>query len=197
MYLMLAVLAILQARGGGGGGGGAAAGGAANAIQLIIQLVVAVLQIAGMWKAFDKAGKPGWAAIIPCYNVIVLCEVAGKEWWWFFIYICVPIVGPLLVNISVAEKFGQGAGFGVGLTCLPFIFYPILGFGSSVYEGGRRRRRREYEEEEEEDEDRPRRRRPRDEEEEDEDRPRRRPRDEDDEDDEDDRRIRRRPRDDD
>ena len=161
MYLML-LLAILQARGGGGGGGGAAVG-AANAIQLIVQLVVVVLQIAGMWKVFEKAGQPGWAAIVPCYNIIVLCQVAGKEWWWFFIVVCVPIVGQLLVNLALAEKFDQGAGFGIGLTCLPFVFFPILGFGSSVYEGGRRRRRDRDEEDEDEDEDdRPRRRRPRD-----------------------------------
>src|SRR5262245_55140379 len=110
MYLMLIVWAILQARGGGGGGGGADGGGAAvQAVQGIVQIILLVLQIAGMWKVFEKAGQPGWAAIVPCYNIIVLCQVAGKEWWWFFIYVCVPLVGPLLVNIAVAEKFGQGA----------------------------------------------------------------------------------------
>jgi hypothetical protein len=168
---------------------------------LLLELAVIVLCLAGMWKTFVKAGQPGWAAIIPIYNVIVLCQVAGKEWWWVFIYICVPIVGALLVNIAVAEKFGQGAGFGIGLTCCGFIFWPILGFGSSQYEGGRRGRRRSRDDDDDEDDDdRPRRRARDEEEDEDEDdRPRRRrPRDEDDEDDdEDDRRVRRRPRDDD
>jgi hypothetical protein len=155
----------------------------------------------GMWKVFEKAGKPGWAAIVPLYNIWVLVEIAEKPSSWFFLILCVPcanIVFQILLYIEIANKFGQGAGFGVGLAFLPMIFWPILGFGSAEYEGGSRRRRRRREEEEDEDEDdRPRRRRPRDEEDEDEDRPRRRPRDDDDDDDEDDRRVKRRPRDDD
>jgi hypothetical protein len=39
------------------------------------------------------------------------------------------------VAIALAEKFGKGAGFGIGLAFLPFIFYPILGFGSATYVG--------------------------------------------------------------
>ncbi|NBV24929.1 MAG: signal peptidase I [Proteobacteria bacterium] len=96
-----------------------------------------VLIIGGVWKVFTKAGKPGWAAIIPVYNLIVLLEIGGKPLWWivlFFIPI-VQIVMFILVGIAVAEKFGKGAGFGVGLALLGFIFYPILGFGDATYQG--------------------------------------------------------------
>jgi hypothetical protein len=111
-------------------GGGAVIG--------IIYLAVIVLAIAGMWKTFSKAGKPGWAAIIPIYNLIVLLEVAGKPLWWIILFFIpvVNLIAMILVGIGVAENFGKSAGFGVGLALLSFIFYPILGFGSAQYQGG-------------------------------------------------------------
>ena len=38
---------------------------------ILLSLVLNVLMIAGQWAVFDKAGQPGWAAIIPIYNLIV------------------------------------------------------------------------------------------------------------------------------
>src|SRR5476651_1733903 len=92
-----------------------------------------VICVAGIWKVFVKAGKPGWAAIIPIYNVIVLLEIAGKPIWWILLLL-IPLVNlviAILVSIEVAKKFGKGTGFGVGLALLGFIFYPILGFGDA------------------------------------------------------------------
>jgi hypothetical protein len=40
----------------------------------------------------------------------------------------------IIVSIDVAKGFGKDVGFGIGLAFLPFIFYPILGFGSSQYQ---------------------------------------------------------------
>jgi hypothetical protein len=230
--LGLLLLTLLQVRQPGGfnppPGGGGAGIGAIQVVIWIIELGVLILTFAGMWKAFEKAGQPGWAAIIPIYNSIVMAQIADKPMWWGIMAACVPCVGLVfffLIAIGIAEKFGQGAGFGVGLALLGPIFWPILGFGSSEYEGGRRKRRRRRYEDEDEDEDedeeeyeRPRRRRPRDEDEdEEEERPRRpskparardededepprrkpRPRARDEDDDEPERRIKRRPRDDD
>lgn len=36
---------------------------------------------------------------------------------------------------SVADAFGQGIGFTIGLWFLGFIFFPLLGFGDYAYEG--------------------------------------------------------------
>jgi hypothetical protein len=145
------------------GGGGGPEEALATMIQLVIQLLIAIPTIAGMWGVFAKAGKPGWAAIIPIYNIIVLLEIADKPVWWFILFCCpiVNIVIQLLVFMEVSQKFGQGAGFGIGLLCLPFVFWPILGFGSAEYMGGSsgRRRRREYDEGDEDEDDAPRRRR--------------------------------------
>ncbi|MCC6123524.1 MAG: signal peptidase I [Pirellulales bacterium] len=103
---------------------------------LIIWLLVMVLVIAGFWKTFTKAGKPGWGAIIPIYNVILLLEIAGRPIWWI-ILLFIPIVNlvvSIIVAIDVAKNFGKGTGFGLGLAFLGFIFYPILGFGDARYQ---------------------------------------------------------------
>ena len=97
----------------------------------LIELLIVIVAIAGLWKTFEKAGKPGWAAIIPIYNLIVMLEIAGKPLWWIVLFL-IPIanlVVAILVSIAIAEKFGKSAGFGVGLAFLSFVFYPILGFG--------------------------------------------------------------------
>jgi hypothetical protein len=106
---------------------------------LVIELAVIVAIIAGIWKVFAKAGKPGWAAIVPIYNVIVLLEIAGKPLWWIILFFIpfVNIIMAILVGIAVAKNFGKSDAFGVGLGLLGFIFYPILGFGDAQYQGAK------------------------------------------------------------
>lgn len=102
-----------------------------------VEIAVFVLLIAGMWRVFQKAGKPGWAAIIPIYNIIVLLQITGKPIWWLVLYFIpfVNVVVLVLVCIALARRFGKGVGFAIGLALLPFIFYPILGFGDATYGG--------------------------------------------------------------
>jgi hypothetical protein len=106
-------------------------------VYVIVVLAVAVFMLAAMWRVFSKAGQPGWAIFIPIYNAIVLLRVAGKPWWWLFLYLIpiVDIVVAIMVYAGVATNFGKGAGFTLGLIFLPYIFYPILGFGGAVYQG--------------------------------------------------------------
>ena len=109
-----------------------------GALFTIIYLAVLVFVLAGMWKAFVKAGKPGWACIIPVYNLIVALEIAEKPIWWIVLLLFVPIANIVvlfMVHIAIAEHFGKGGGFGVGLVFLPFIFWPILGYGPATYAG--------------------------------------------------------------
>ena len=102
----------------------------------VCYFAIIILWIAGMWKTFSKAGQPGWAAIIPIYQLIVLCQVAGRPIWWFLLLlICFPIFY-IIICIDIAKRFGKGGGFAVGLIFLPFIFFPMLGFGSAQYQGG-------------------------------------------------------------
>jgi len=108
-----------------------------GALFSLIVLAVMVFLIAAFWKVFTKAGQPGWAAIIPIYNAIVWLRIAGRPGWWI-ILILIPIVGfviAIMVSVDLARKFGKGAGFGLGLVFLGFIFYPILAWGSAQYSG--------------------------------------------------------------
>lgn len=111
---------------------------AAMLIPVILVLAVVVVMIISWWKIFTKAGQPGWAAIVPVYNVIVMTKVANKPVWWAILILLVPIANiifVLLLFIEIAKAFGQGAGFGVGMFFLGIIFVPILGFGSAKYIG--------------------------------------------------------------
>ena len=102
-----------------------------------IGLAIIVLALVGMWKVFVKAGKPGWAAIIPIYNIIVLLQITGKPIWWIILMI-IPVVGfiiAIIVMIALAKSFGKGVGYGIGLAILGFIFIPMLGFDDSKYLG--------------------------------------------------------------
>lgn len=98
---------------------------------------IALLIVASMWKMFDKAGKPGWASVIPIYNVIVMLEMVGRPLWWIVLF-CLPFVNfiaALLLALDLARSFGKETGFAIGMIFLPFIFYPMLGFGDAQYQG--------------------------------------------------------------
>ena len=104
-------------------------------ILILIYLAVIVFLIAAQWKIYVKAGKPGWACIIPIYSAIVMLEIIKKPIWWLFMFF-IPLVNIYFAIVSVNElskAFGKDTGFTVGLIFLPFIFYPILGFGDAKY----------------------------------------------------------------
>lgn len=104
-------------------------------VGIIIYVAIIVFMIASAWKVYAKAGKPGWAALVPVYNIIVTLQIIGKPMWWILLLL-LPIanfIGLILISLEMAKVFGKGAGFGVGLILLPFIFYPILAFSDAQY----------------------------------------------------------------
>ena len=105
-------------------------------IELFATLALTVLIFAGFWKTFEKAGEPGWASIIPIYNLYVLVRISGNAWWWFVLFFIpvINLVATLKISIDVAKKFNRGILFGLGLTFISFIFYPLLGFGDYQYQ---------------------------------------------------------------
>ena len=108
-----------------------------GAIISLLYLVMIVAAIAGMWKVFEKAGQPGWASIVPIYNLVVLLQIVNKPIWWIVLLLIplINIVILIMVSIALAEKFGKGGGFAVGMVFLPFVFYPMLGFGDERFQG--------------------------------------------------------------
>lgn len=104
----------------------------------ICGLIFVVLLIVGMWRLFVKAGKPGWAAIIPIYDIYVMLQIVGRPGWWLILLLIpfVNIVIALLVSIDLAKSFGKSAAWGVVLLFfLNAIGYLILGFGDAKYQG--------------------------------------------------------------
>ncbi len=113
-----------------------AAEAAGGGLIVIIYLAFLAITFAGMWVTFEKANQPGWGSIIPIYNIILLLKVAGKPLWWLILMFIplVSLIPAIIVPFAIARNFRKGSGFGAGLLFLPFIFYPILGFGSAEYD---------------------------------------------------------------
>ena len=108
----------------------------------VFALVVAVFMIVVQWRIFEKAGQPGWAALIPIYNTIVMLKAAKLSPWLIFVFLLaiIPIVGIIIVGIfsifitiKLGTAFNRGVGFIIGMLFLPIIFYPILAFDNSKW----------------------------------------------------------------
>jgi len=103
----------------------------------VFYIAIIVFYIICMWKIFVKAGKPGWASIIPIYSSLVQLEILGRPWWWLLL-LFVPLVNiviSIMIIFDMAKVFGKDTGFGFGLLFLSFIFIPILAFGDAQYLG--------------------------------------------------------------
>lgn len=100
-----------------------------------VYMVVMVVMVASCWKIFTKAGKPGWASIVPIYNLIVILEIVGRPVWWIVLML-IPFVNfivGIVIALDLARKFGKSTAFGIGLALLGPIFLPMLAFGSATY----------------------------------------------------------------
>ena len=118
-------------------GGLAALIAAFGIVGILIALAVVVFYLAAYWRIFSKAGKPGWACIIPIYNIIVLLQVVGRPVWWIVLFL-IPLVNIVILFVvlhDLSKSFGHDIGFTLGLFFLGFIFIPVLAFGSSRYIG--------------------------------------------------------------
>ncbi len=178
MLLSLVGLGIVFAQRGGGGSdaaGGALGLGMVCFCYLFAFLVLGLPQIIGIWKAFEKAGEPGWASLIPIYNMMVMAKIGGRpEVHGLLVLIpCIGWIFGIMILMDFAKAYGKDPIYGLGLAFLGIIFWPMLGFGSAQYVGvgggredvTRPRRRGRDDEDDYEDEPRPRRRRVEDEDE--------------------------------
>ncbi|MDX9868782.1 MAG: DUF5684 domain-containing protein [Kiritimatiellia bacterium] len=104
---------------------------------VMFALALGLLMLVSMWRVFTKAGQPGWAILIPIYNTYVMLKIAGKPGWWLLLML-VPVVNlivTILMLAGIAQNFGKGGGYVLGLIFLPFLFYPMLAFGDAQYCG--------------------------------------------------------------
>lgn len=115
---------------------------AAGAVVLVIMFLIQVLMIVSYWVIFEKAKQPGWAILIPIYNIIIMLRLGSLHWAFVFLIFAgiIPIIGFLAVFVffgiimplRIAKNFGQTGGFAVGLILLPVVFYPILAFKKDI-----------------------------------------------------------------
>jgi hypothetical protein len=111
--------------------------GSVSPVYLLCSLLIFIVAIAAVWRVFTKAGRPGWLAIIPLVNTVVLLQIAGKPWWWIILLI-IPLLNLIIliiVMLDLARAFGKSTLFGIGLIILAPIFFLILGFDDSKYQG--------------------------------------------------------------
>lgn len=104
----------------------------------IIGLIITIIAVVVMWKTFAKTGQPGWAAIVPIYNLYVMTQIGGRPGWWTVLLLIpgVNVVVLAILSIDIAKSFGKDAVFGiVGLWLFGIIGYAILGFGNAQYRG--------------------------------------------------------------
>lgn len=101
----------------------------------LICLAIAVIGVAGQWRTFEKAGQPGWACIIPIYNVYIMTKIGGKPGIWTLWCLLLPIVFFVWVLNMISKSFGKDEAFTVGLFFFGVVFWPILGFGDAQYQG--------------------------------------------------------------
>jgi len=114
---------------------GNSGGGIAGAIGGIIYLAIIIFFIIVWWKIFVKAGKPGWAAIIPIYNIIVFLQIVGKPLWWIILFL-LPVVNliiSIICLIEFAKKFGKPEWHVILMLLFGIIYFPILAFGDAKY----------------------------------------------------------------
>jgi len=100
-------------------------------------IAIAFVIVAAYWRVYTKAGQPGWASLVPIYNLYVLLQIVGRPSWWLILYL-IPIVNVVvgvIVYLDLARSFGRSSLFGLGLFFLSIIFIPILAFGDDSYEG--------------------------------------------------------------
>lgn len=110
--------------------------GALSTVGGIFYLAIIILYFVALWKVYTKAGKPGWAVIIPFYNTYTLVKIAGRPGWWFLLFF-IPLVNLIIyfiISVDLAKRFNRSTLFGVFMLGLfGMIGYPILGFGKSAY----------------------------------------------------------------
>jgi hypothetical protein len=124
---MLSLLAQESSSGGAAGG----------LVGFVLYIGFIVLILASMWKIFAKMTQPGWYGIIPIFNYCVIAKQSGKDWWWGLLPLvpCIGVIFLIILLNELSKLFGKGVGYTLGLIILPFIFLPILAFGSAEYQG--------------------------------------------------------------
>jgi len=104
-------------------------------LKAFLALGTLLLMMPALWLTFEKARQPGWAWLVPGYNLYALCRMAGRPGWWT-VLLLVPglnLVALCMLFHAIAKAFGFGPGMTLLMLFLPFVAFPVLGFGRARY----------------------------------------------------------------
>ena len=78
---------------------------------MVYSCILAVWTILCMWKIFEKAGLPGWGAIVPFYNIWLRFKLAGRSPRWILSLLFIPLFAIIMIitYFDVAKRFGKSA----------------------------------------------------------------------------------------
>jgi hypothetical protein len=126
----------------------------------VLGVLLCLLTVVSMWRIFVKAGRPGWQSLVPGYNIYVIFRMADLPPWQASAFIATVVAraaarfipgvsgGSMIISLTLvlasagfwfvaclglASKFGRGTAFAIGLVLVPFVFFPVLAFGSAPY----------------------------------------------------------------
>lgn len=100
-----------------------------------IYFAVFIVMVVSLWKLFVKAGKPGWAALIPVYNNIVELEIVGRPVWWVLLLMLVPFLNiwvSIVLVLDLAKSYGKSTNYGIFMVLLPVVAFPMLAFSKDT-----------------------------------------------------------------
>ena len=118
-------------------GGEAALGLGALLIPMLVSLAVCLFMVIVQWKVFAKAGEPGWACLVPIYNVWTMFKIAQGNGVRCYLTL-IPVAGfffSIGAILDLARSFGKSTGFGWGMLLFAPIFWTMLAFGGATYVG--------------------------------------------------------------
>lgn len=101
----------------------------------IIFLILVLISFAGLYKIFEKAGLPGWKALIPIYNFWLVGGIINRPKWWGLIMI-VPGVNLIMYGVygfHLARAFKKRMNNDLlAAALIPYLYFAYLGFNKDI-----------------------------------------------------------------
>lgn len=101
----------------------------------IIFLILVLISFIGLYKIFEKAGLPGWKALIPIYNFWIVGTIINRPKWWAFIMI-VPGINLIMFGVygfHLARAFKKRMTNDlITATLMPYLYFAYLGFNKEI-----------------------------------------------------------------
>jgi len=120
------------------------AGGLFAIVFFLMYIALLVVFIMGYWKTFTKAGQPGWACIVPIYNILVMADIAKVKRTRAWQAMGIGIVGYVIYMYMIFSNQGDMEALFIGFAIMMataiivmVLLFPIykgiaLNFGQSV-----------------------------------------------------------------